>query len=824
MATTQKGIYYPDNYEAVADVPEDMQTMAESIDTAIENSEESTSQALANKVDKVTGKGLSTNDYDNTEQGKVEANTEARHTHSNKSVLDNTTASYTAEEKTKLEGIETGATRVIVDDTLSNSSTNAIQNKKVKEALDEKVDKIEGKGLSTEDYTTAEKTQLAENTSDISALEEENADLKEQLSDLQKNTKKETTELFEETEINNSADSRIYSLDAFQGNTEQETTTGANLQKFNPRTSSANGTTYTCDEKGQVTITGTGSSYTGYSYNLQNSDSMTLSEGTYILKVIGTISSDTNIRLNGVTGITLNSNQEYTFTLSEDTSDFYVLIGVNAGTHNDNFYITLAAGTTATTERYTNGASPNPSYPQEIRNCGDNVNLSSEDEVTLTGPVNKKLCDFGDGRTFEKISFTIIADNATYSAQTSALFRYINQNDTEIYIGLNDLKATGSSLSGTYTYTLKNVTIKTITLLNWSVIKGTIKIKIEEGEPTEYSKSGCGSINEKIENKNLVDLPNPLSVTTQTEYIPCKILAGTHEISCSKVETTGTTSYYLIQVQYEDNTSGYFQMYKQTLKTTITTNKVVKNIKFYSQDGYQSSVGITTVYYDFMIEEGSTATSYVPHQEQTLPFPLQEGQVMAEGDYLADDGIHHVMGEHIFTGTEDFSKSSGYTTTASFCCYTMSISPAPKRNSTLGKLNIGRVTNHAGMTNYNTCFGYNTNDNHFLKIQKTAIPNWDESLTDTEKVTLFKSYLAQQYTNGTPIKLEYELATEVIDPYTSEQQEAYNNLKKTRTYKDKTYWTSLDTVPSKKQITYYQDQTSIIDDLITRVELLESEV
>lgn len=36
MATTTNGIVYPDDYTAVADIPADLQTMAESIETAIE--------------------------------------------------------------------------------------------------------------------------------------------------------------------------------------------------------------------------------------------------------------------------------------------------------------------------------------------------------------------------------------------------------------------------------------------------------------------------------------------------------------------------------------------------------------------------------------------------------------------------------------------------------------------------------------------------------------------------------------------------------------------------------------------------------------------
>lgn len=47
-----------------------------------------------------------------------------------------------------------------VEASLSTSSTNPVQNKVVKTALDTKVDKIEGKQLSTEDFTTELKTKL----------------------------------------------------------------------------------------------------------------------------------------------------------------------------------------------------------------------------------------------------------------------------------------------------------------------------------------------------------------------------------------------------------------------------------------------------------------------------------------------------------------------------------------------------------------------------------------------------------------------------------------------------------------------------------------
>lgn len=61
---------------------------------------------LGTKVDKVEGKGLSTNDF-------------------------------TTEEKNKLASIENGATKTIVDEALSSSSTNPVQNAAVASAVDD---------------------------------------------------------------------------------------------------------------------------------------------------------------------------------------------------------------------------------------------------------------------------------------------------------------------------------------------------------------------------------------------------------------------------------------------------------------------------------------------------------------------------------------------------------------------------------------------------------------------------------------------------------------------------------------------------------------
>lgn len=83
-----------------------------------------TEQKFKTKVDKVDGKGLSTNDYDTTEKNNVASNTLARHTHDNKTVLDSTTASFTTEEKAKLGTIESEAKKNVQSDWAQTDSTS----------------------------------------------------------------------------------------------------------------------------------------------------------------------------------------------------------------------------------------------------------------------------------------------------------------------------------------------------------------------------------------------------------------------------------------------------------------------------------------------------------------------------------------------------------------------------------------------------------------------------------------------------------------------------------------------------------------------------
>lgn len=131
-------------------------------DVAVSSSDSTTvASALSNKVDKVTGKGLSTNDYTTAEKTKlsgiaegaeVNVNADWNATTGDAQILNKPTipsagtgTNYPLMDGTKALGTQAGYARV---DHVHPSDTT-------------KVDKVTGKGLSTNDYTTEEKEKLA---------------------------------------------------------------------------------------------------------------------------------------------------------------------------------------------------------------------------------------------------------------------------------------------------------------------------------------------------------------------------------------------------------------------------------------------------------------------------------------------------------------------------------------------------------------------------------------------------------------------------------------------------------------------------------------
>ncbi|MDN3667602.1 beta strand repeat-containing protein [Algibacter miyuki] len=142
-----------------------LQSNIDSVQADVNANETATNNKLDLKVDKVTGKGLSTEDYSTTEKTKLAAITGSN-------TGDQDLSSYATTTNLDLKansasptftGTVSGITSSMVG--LANVDNTSDANKPVstatQTALDSKVDKVTGKGLSTEDYSTTEKTKLA---------------------------------------------------------------------------------------------------------------------------------------------------------------------------------------------------------------------------------------------------------------------------------------------------------------------------------------------------------------------------------------------------------------------------------------------------------------------------------------------------------------------------------------------------------------------------------------------------------------------------------------------------------------------------------------
>lgn len=121
-------------------------------------------EALAKKVDKVDGKGLSTNDFTTEEKAKLAAVAENANNYVLPAATTETLGGIKVGDRLSIttDGVLSATVQeTIVDSALSDTSANPVQNKVVKAELDKKVTAVSGKGLSTNDYTTTEKNKLS---------------------------------------------------------------------------------------------------------------------------------------------------------------------------------------------------------------------------------------------------------------------------------------------------------------------------------------------------------------------------------------------------------------------------------------------------------------------------------------------------------------------------------------------------------------------------------------------------------------------------------------------------------------------------------------
>ena len=165
------------------------------------------------------------------------------------------------------------------------------------------------------------------------------------------------------------------------GQSSQETTTGKNLWGGFDR-STTGVVTFTNYKNGTMKVNGTNDT-SGTLFSMTSAGAtnylITLEAGTYTIS-----GGSTNVGISVVnsTGGTLASCNDTPATFTTNGVSIFVRASVNVGVsvNNETLYVQLEKNSSATAwEPYTNGASPNPSYPQTINSVTGNQDVVVKD-------------------------------------------------------------------------------------------------------------------------------------------------------------------------------------------------------------------------------------------------------------------------------------------------------------------------------------------------------------------------------------------------------------------------------------------------------------
>lgn len=675
---------------------------------------------------------------------------------------------------------------------------------------------------STDTQYPSAKT-VYDNYKDIIKTNEEQA---EEIEDLKKNRLTNTPEIATEIDLNDSADSKVVSMN-LKGNSEQESTEGYNLLKPTLTVNGENinqnsGSVTLSDDIFNFTATGNdmflgqavsaGSTYIGRNGYLMEIPST----GTIYIKC-----SNSNFNKNLVSffdenkvslgfssvtsnGVLIPSNAKYCC----------VRIGIAEPTIGQTYSTTIMVSTVNTDyEKYTNGASPNPEYEQPIYSCGENVNLFDKDSAFIGYELDGNNGQIHENSMWYSSDYIPVEELQTYylSGEKTGGQSNCFYDENKIFLSTQRLVITGA--------------IETPENAKYMRINGFISeldnhIKIEKGSTaTPYSPYGMGSLSEKIVNKNLFDM-SVLKTSTKgtvnnqeftiTDNSTDVYLLGNYSTSSSKIFTikkgmykfTSNNSEVRVSLYYVDGNS------LASLDTTFDYTTLSKDTDIVAIRA-RGSLSLLNKTFSLQLEQGSTSTSYEPHQEQNYIIPTQQsmraiGEV--RDDFVKVDGNwyeRHYIVKVVLDGINNtFEAKTSATTNNVFRTYAFNqIAPAES-----GLVVKNAYSNYFIATTQNYL---SANDSEGFAIRPDKIINFGFGLSSSINTL----ELANQFLQNNNVEVICELAEPTLLPCTEEQITALENLQKARTYKNVTHIYSEDEVKPYIDMEYVQDLRTVINNL-----------
>lgn len=448
------------------------------------------------------------------------------------------------------------------------------------------------------------------------------------------------------------------------------------------------------------------------------------------------------------------------------------------------------------------GASPSPDYPSPIENVEGKNKL---DYKTVSNTPNTVVSLIENGFNVNGMyAGKVIVDNL--KKNTNYYLQYLTENiagalkQVNIFAGdtqTNTLKAFNNSIGGIFN-TGENTKINIWFYANNKPTTtgeaNFTNIQLEEGTvATDYVP--YNSLEIKDIGENLFNPSNAKDgyVSDRSGQI---ISVNIKNKNTGYIKIDGEEKYFILSNKLTGNWGAWYDKDKKFI-SGISLGGKNKGIVTAPNNAY--FINFTVSYENnnpdyannVMIARSDKEIPYKPYQEQKVDFPLSEGQKLYKDSYLASDGIHNKRKQYVITGNETIEKIWIDDDTHHVFAIKASL-PVPQISDKTYKeylCNTYRVLNYDGgidsiwanrkdnNTNYTTAMAIDYT-NSSLSLRGRIIIK-DMSIDDIDKM---KTYLSEQYSNGTPVIVEYGLLEEEIVPYTTAQQEAGDKIESMKLY------------------------------------------
>ena len=444
------------------------------------------------------------------------------------------------------------------------------------------------------------------------------------------------------------------------GVTDQYTTTGKNKLAIKQLTTQTiNGVTFTPHYTGNkldyVNVNGTASATASYILDSADVDQVStytneLPSGTYILDDFsGGSSVYTAIFFryytSGTTFTTINSvDNSRKFTINSTFKyASYIRIASGQNVNNMKFYPQLETGNAETTyEPYTNGASPNPSYPQNINVVKGNNVVGTSNKNIARLELEGQIRHYANGKPLTISGFNgyiaNVKPNTTYVSSCQDISTQYAEISNLCYFDDNMNFLSGNAYNG------RNKTFATPSNCKYvsiAVNQIIVNFQLEEGDTATSYVPHQGNNFEINLGKNLIQdetfVQGSFSDNTNINRISCrniKLKANTtYTFSSNLNYSTYNIAIFTSTRQFPTSTYIYSSGWKTSNFSFTTGNDDVYANITVKKVGELPIAPSDVNTYHFQIEKGSTATSYAPYFT-----PIELCKINTYQDYIYKNG------------------------------------------------------------------------------------------------------------------------------------------------------------------------------------------